>query len=179
MFISGKGLLIAGGVSDIVLDVVEMLDLDTMTTCVLDVKLDEPKYFHTGDGHLVCGGTQGDAGEVLSNCYNILTKTTFNLYNNNKREGHTSWSTDEGIYLLGGFPSSTTGRTTELITGDSVQEGFPLKYDTKYAYQISLNTIVKPKVSLLFSQDSNLITSFVNLYIHPHNHNIKSSHQLS
>ena len=109
-----------------------------MTTCVLDVKLDEPKYHHTGDGPLVCGGTNAccDDNFAFSNCYNILTKTTFNLYNNNKRYRHTSWFTDVGLYLIGGSPSSTAGRTTELITGDSIQEGFPLKYDTRYSYKI-------------------------------------------
>merc|ERR1712107_139187 len=51
----------------------------------------------------------------------------------NARYKHTSWSTDAGIYLLGGDPSSTVSRTTELITGDTTQAGFGLKYDTRLA----------------------------------------------
>ena len=100
-----------------------------MTSCVVDVSLDQPRTFHTGDGDLVCGGEDDGNGNHLSTCYNILTGTTINL--NNERSVHISWSTADELYLIGGNPSSNY-RTTELISGGSTQAGFSLKYDTRY-----------------------------------------------
>ena len=118
--------MVAGGESSSVLDVVEMINLETMTSCIVNVKLDVPRWYHTGDGDLVCGGS-GD-NNLISSCYNIVTGTTISL--DNGRYAHTSWTTDDGTYLMGGYPSSNQ-KTTELITGTSTQAGFPLKYDTR------------------------------------------------
>ena len=107
-------------------DLVELFNPNTGTSCVITGKLDQPRFDHTGDGNLVCGGGD-DAGIYISSCYNVATGTTINLLN--KRSGHTSWSTDAGIYLLGGYDGSGY-RTTELVTGDTTQAGFGLKYDT-------------------------------------------------
>ena len=87
----------------------------------MDVKLDVPRAFHTGDGDLVCGGQDGY--NRLSTCYNILTGTTINL--KNERQRHISWSRSNGeeIMLLTGTLSSNT---TELIIGDSTQAGFEM-----------------------------------------------------
>ena len=93
------------------------------TSSVITCKLDQPRYGHTGDGNLVCGGDSNDS--TISSCYNVATGATINLLNG--RDGHTSWSTDDGIYLLGGFPD---GSTTELVTEDTTQAGFGLQYDT-------------------------------------------------
>ena len=112
----------AGGVWDLV----ELFNPNTGTSCVITGKLDQPRRWHTGDGNLVCGGSD-NAGR-LSSCYNVATGATINLLNG--RSSHTSWSTDAGIYLLGGYPSSNY-RTTELVTGDTTQAGFGLKYDTQ------------------------------------------------
>ena len=129
MINSELGLLVAGGRDGRSLDVVEMINLETMSSCIVDVKLDQPRYEHTGDGDLVCGG-RGDAPGGLGSCYNIITGTTINLIN--ERFEHSSWSRSSGqeIYLLGGFPSSILGRTTELIKGNSTQPAFELKYKT-------------------------------------------------
>ena len=118
----------AGGSSG--LDLVELFNLDTQTSCVITGKLDQPRELHTADGNLVCGGYGNDGGR-LSSCYNVATGVTINLLN--ARYKHTSWSTDAGIYLFGGEPSSTVGRTTELVTEDTLntQAGFGLKYDTR------------------------------------------------
>ena len=114
-----------GSVGVNTLDIVEMFNLQTMSSCVVDVKLDQPRRYHTGDGHMVCGGYNGVSS--LSSCYNITSLDTINLIK--QRDGHISWSTDNGLYLVGGFPSSNL-LTTELITEDSTQAGFPLKYRT-------------------------------------------------
>ena len=109
------------------MDLVELFNPKTGTSCVITGKLDQPRYAHTGDGNLVCGGKDND-GVRLSSCYNVATGATINLLN--VRSLHTSWSTSNGIYLLGGDPTSNY-RTTELVTGDTTQAGFGLKYDTK------------------------------------------------
>ena len=120
----------AGGLSASTLDVVELFNLETMSSCVVNNTLDQPRYAHTGDGNLVCGGRDDDDNSILS-CYNVATGDTINLFN--ERYWHTSWSTDAGIYLLGGDPFSNPDhtKTTELVTGDTTQAGFELQYDTR------------------------------------------------
>ena len=114
----------AGGWTGSALDVVELFNPNKGTSCVITAKLDQPRWWHTGDGNLVCGGYANDGG---TSCYNVATGDTINLLD--ERQGHTSWSTDAGIYLLGGYPVSS--RTSELVTGDTTQAGFGLKYDTR------------------------------------------------
>ena len=99
--------------------------IQTQGHCVTTGKLDQPRAGHTGDVNLVCGGHY-NGNDSISSCYNVATGVSINLLNG--RGGHTSWSTDAGIYLLGGY---NTGRTTELITGDTTQAGFGLQYDTR------------------------------------------------
>ena len=103
-----------------------MINLETMTSCVVDAKLDQPRRDHTADGDLVCGGYDGS--NYLSSCYNVATQTNIHLIN--ERSYHTSWSTGDGLYLLGGDPSYNY-RTTELITGDTTQNGFTLNHWTR------------------------------------------------
>ena len=118
--------MVAGGRYGSILDVVEMINLETKTSCVVNVKLDQSRRLHTGDGDLVCAGRDDD-NNYLSSCYNIVTGTTINLIS--ARSSHTSWTTGNGTYLMGGAPESNY-KTTELITGTSTQAGFPLQYDT-------------------------------------------------
>ena len=94
------------------------------TSSVITCKLDQPRYGHTGDGNLVCGGYTGS--DFIPSCYNVATGDTINLLTG--RYYHTSWSTDAGIYLLGGWDGSDT---TELVTGDTTQAGFGLQYNTR------------------------------------------------
>ena len=119
--------MVAGGSSGSSLDVVELFNPKTGTSCVITDKLDQPRWYHTGDGNLVCGGID-NGNDYISNCYNVATGATINLLN--ERSSHTSWSTDAGIYLLGGWTDSNL-RTTELVTGDTTKAGFELQYDTR------------------------------------------------
>ena len=126
-------MLIAGGTASNDLDIVELFNLETLTSCVINVKLDKTRYRHTGDGNLVCGGWDNTPSPIIidnihSTCFNVKTRETINLMS--ERLGHTSWSTASGVFLLGGIPSSNL-RGTELITGTSTQLGFALQYDTK------------------------------------------------
>ena len=122
---SGRGLLIAGGLTGRVIDTLELFDLENMTSCVVSKTLDQPRLDHTGDGDVVCGGG-GEYWNRLSTCYNIVKGTTLLLTNG--RMFHTSWSTDAGTFLIGGYPYR---KTTELITGVSTQPGFTLKNSTE------------------------------------------------
>ena len=122
----------AGGQSgSTTLDLVELFNPNTQTSCVITGKLDQPRAVHTGDGNLVCAGmtSVGPDGDDISSCYNVATGDTINLLNG--RNSHTSWSTDAGVYLLGGYIGSSNFRTTELVSGDTTQAGFGLKYDTR------------------------------------------------
>ena len=122
----------AGGRYGSVLDLVELFNPNTGTSCVITGKLDQPRNHHTGDGNLVCGGVN-DITNAISSCYNVATGDTIRLLFG--RLYHTSWSTDSGIYLLGGYPLSSGAnsntRTTELISGDTTQKGFELQYSTQ------------------------------------------------
>ena len=112
------------------LDVMEIINLETMSSCTVDTTLNQHRAGHTGDGNLVCGGQYEDYN-YISSCYNVATGDTIKLLN--ERYWHTSWSTDAGIYLLGGDPFSNPDhtKTTELVTGDTTQARFGLKYDTR------------------------------------------------
>ena len=114
------------GTSDNYLDVVELFNPINQTSCLVSGKLDQPRLFHTGDGNIVCGGHNNG---TISSCYSVATGGTINLLSG--REYHTSWSTDAGIYLLGGYDGSGYVSTTELVTGDTTQAGFGLQYDTR------------------------------------------------
>ena len=117
----------AGGRYGSILDLVELFNPNTGTSCVITGKLDQPRNHHTGDGNLVCGGVN-DITNAISSCYNVATGDTINLLN--RRFSHTSWSTNDGIYLLGGDPSSNYS-TTELIPGPITLAGFGLQYETR------------------------------------------------
>ena len=112
----------AGVLSDSQVDVVELFNPINQTSCVITGKLDQPRYAHTGDGNLVCGGRNDDDNSI-SSCYNVVTGTTINLLN--ERYWHTSWSTNSGIYILGGDPFSNPDqtKTTELVTEDTTHTG--------------------------------------------------------
>ena len=76
LIISEKGLLIAGGTNGSVLDSIEMFSLTTLTSCVVNVKLDGPRKGHIGVGDVVCGGigNNSDYNDTrLTTCYNIVT----------------------------------------------------------------------------------------------------------
>ena len=104
------------------LDIVELFNLRSLTSCVINVKLDEERAWNTGNGNIICGGF-GRNGNGLSTCFDVVTRKTITL--NTARAGHISWSTDAGIYLIGGGLSRT-----ELVTGDSTQAGFELNLAT-------------------------------------------------
>jgi len=94
---------------------------------------------HSGNGDLVCGGSEGTY--VISTCYNVITAETINL--NEPRSYHTSWSTDSGVYLLGGqISNGNLLKSVEFINTSTSSvhsrvSGFQLRKSTSYACGIS------------------------------------------
>ena len=64
----------AGGRTSGRLDLVELFNPNTGTSCVITGKLDQTRDSHTGDGNLVCGGWTGS--DYISSCYNVATGDT-------------------------------------------------------------------------------------------------------
>ena len=87
---------------------------------------------HSQDGGLACGGGDSinNGGIQTQRCdrgtAGSWTRTSTHLII--PRQGHVSWSTAEGVFLIGGWHGATT---SELVKEDgSVEEGFALKYST-------------------------------------------------
>ena len=100
---------------------------DTTSTCYLPPILGL-RYGHTLNGEYICGG--GVEDNELRSCVKFLggvwSKTSHTLLQ--RRGGHSSWRTDDGILLLGSYYSSDT---SEIMKFDgSVEQTFNLKYDT-------------------------------------------------
>ena len=100
------------------------------TTCTLP-DLPEGRGYHSQAGGLACGGGYWTPDDAPTSCdrwtAGTWTRTSHNL--RKQRGGHVSWSTSEGVYLIGGKYS---GMTSELVKEDgSVEEGFSLKYETR------------------------------------------------
>ena len=112
------------------------------TTCSLP-QLPEARQHHTQDGKLACGGPLNS--KTLTTCdkwsAGTWTRTSHKLAR--QRYGHVSWSTPSGMFLIGG-EHSVSRQTSELLREDgSVEEGFALKYSTRY--NIITITITSPK----------------------------------
>ena len=137
-WISEARLLITGGEdtdtqADWCKDTIELFNLESKTSCKVNITLDVPRSGHSGNGDLVCGGinTYG----FISTCFNVITGETINM--NDPRASHTSWSTKSGVYLLGGKNANGTLESVEIIhtNAHSVQSrlpGFQMKYYTLY-----------------------------------------------
>ena len=136
--ISVPGLLNTGGESpdnDAYFDkTIELFNLESKTSCRVNATLDQPRSGHSGHGDLVCGGRGHD---IISTCYNVITAETIKL--NEPRYSHTSWSTDSGVYLVGGqgYPLGTFLKSVEFINTSTSSvhsrvSGFQLRKSTWY-----------------------------------------------
>ena len=112
---------------------IELFNLESKTSCRVNATLDRPRSGHSGNGDLVCGGSEGT--DVISTCYNVITAETINL--NEPRSDHTSWSTDSGVYLLGGQSTHTLLKSVEFINTSTSSvhsrvSGFQLRKSWRY-----------------------------------------------
>ena len=137
VMIAGLGLLHTGGEtweSESHFDkTIELFNLESNTSCRVNATLDRPRSGHSGHGDLVCGGRDG--ADVIFTCYNFITAETISL--NEPRSDHTSWSTDSGVYLLGGQSTGTLLKSVEFINTSTSSvhsrvSGFQLRKSWRY-----------------------------------------------
>ena len=98
-----------------------------LTSCDLPA-LPQPRWAHTQDGPLVCGGYSfGEVGlDVMSSCVSLGGQGGWVRSHDllSCRHEHTSWRTEAGTLLLGGEASY---KSSELVSGsDEVRPGFEL-----------------------------------------------------
>ena len=88
------------------------------------------------EGKLSCGGGSGNTQKTCVKWSPASGTWTQSHTLRQKRNGHVSWSTASGVYLIGGTESS---RTSEKVKLDgSVEEGFGLKYNIRLKSGIEL-----------------------------------------
>ena len=98
------------------------------TTCSLP-ELPVGRAGHTQDGGLACGGLNSPSNQYGCVKWWAGNWTWTSHFFRKKRYYHVSWSTAQGLYLIGGYSRSVT--TSDLVKEDgSVEKGFDLKYDT-------------------------------------------------
>ena len=125
------GVLITGGdagTDNLGTNSAEIYLPDSSTSCILPVASDLllRQSGHTQD--VVCGSLVSNPDtKYCSKWTNGVWTQSHKL--RNWRLGHVSWATASGVYLLGGIFSP---KSSELVKEDgSVEDGFPLKYETK------------------------------------------------
>ena len=99
--------------------------------------LPEYRGYHNQNGNLACGGEAfigDDSKTTTRTCVKWNSESGTWIQSDNlllkRRQGHVSWNTDSGVYLMGGL---YTGKTSERVNEDgSVENGFSLKYGTRY-----------------------------------------------
>ena len=137
MFVSA--VLITGSHSSAERRTAEIYNPLTNTSCSLP-QLPEARYDHNQDGDLACGGD----GSTVNTCvkWSPVSGTWIQSHNlRQRRTGHVSWATASGVYLIGGFSNSL--RTSEKVKVDgSVEDGFGLKYDTRYTLHFIKNSAI-------------------------------------
>ena len=110
------------------------------TSCTL-ASLPNAQGYATLNGQKFCGGyaeRSNASGVSLSNiCMEYKQGAWFRSNDLTRpRSGHTSWKTDSGIYLMGGFKEGNTEveTTTELVKEDgTVSTATYLNLDENYA----------------------------------------------
>ena len=94
---------------------VEIYNPVTNTICSLP-ELPEARYYHTQDGELACGGF-GDSSNTWRTCVKWSSESgswTQSHTLRQERIWHVSWSTEDGVYLIG-VGDSSSERTSELV----------------------------------------------------------------
>ena len=113
-----SALLITGGFSQ---NSAEVFLPSTSTSCQLPWMV-FMRSEHTLDNLLACGGCCGDTGG-FRNCeeFNPATGLWTNTFHTlqQERQGHVSWTVEEGTILMGGYYSPTT---SEIVKHDGTTE---------------------------------------------------------
>ena len=93
-----------------------------------------PRVYHTQDDSLICGGAYNFPSTFQSCSKWDSDSGTWNqsITLPRERQRSQSWTPNSGVgtYLIGGYVNSNT---TDLVKPDgTVQQGFDLKYDSRY-----------------------------------------------
>ena len=137
MFVSA--VLITGGDPITSRRTAEIYNPLTNTSCSLP---ELPKYrrHHTQDGELICGGGDSSTETTCIKWSPASGTWTQSHTLRERRYAHLSWATASGVYLIGGTQSL---RTSEKVKVDgSVEDGFGLKYDTRYILHFIINSAI-------------------------------------
>jgi len=101
-------------------------------------ELPDTRISHTMDSEYLCGGLWVKNPDVQTTCLKFAPEEdgwTYSHTLSHKRVGHSSWMTNKGLLLMGGWLSDTT---TEILPADGGEgvPSFELEYKTKYACSI-------------------------------------------
>ena len=118
-------LLVTGGWTTTTLKSAELLDTNGSYLCTLP-DIPGGRHYHTQNGMVSCGG--GWTPGTCSTFSNGTWVTTHTL--GGGRIYHSSWTSPQGVLLMGGSGSSRT--TTDLLTENGgTTPGFGLNYNTE------------------------------------------------
>ena len=110
---------------------VQLLHQNGTLICNLP-SLSEGIYGHTQNGLITCGG--GNYSHYRSTCFTFQNGFWIESYNlTEPRYEHSSWSSPEGVMLLGGRWNAEhfdTPVTSEILTNDGAIRDFDLKHRT-------------------------------------------------
>ena len=135
---STAGVLITGGYgSSGALNTVEIYRPSSGDSCLLP-HLPQGRYHHTVErSGLLCGGSDTEYSCLQWASEQGAWEETISL--EVERREHVSWTPgllDTSTYLMAGYYGESR-TTATLIKPDGSQEpGFPLKYDTRYVYNV-------------------------------------------
>merc|ERR1711970_1493771 len=139
-----EGIAVSGGFeSDDFSSNVEIILPKTGQFCSLP-SLPYPVFQHTMDGLHVCGGSPEDDADAYKQCL-IFSAGNWTTHSSleGDRVGHSSWQTEEGIFLIGGRNDLDSEYVPNL--GDQGELSFALNYSVSYSCGIpdmSSNSII-------------------------------------
>ena len=116
-------LLVTGGWTTTTLKSAELLDTNGSYLCTLP-DIPGGRHYHTQNGLVSCGG-----GWTAGTCSTFSNGTWVTTHSIGTRIFHSSWTSPQGVLLMGGSGSSRT--TTDLLTENGgTTPGFGLNYKT-------------------------------------------------
>ena len=119
------GILISGG--DGAYTSVEVFVPSTRQSCSLPSLPDNLRYHHTMDSHVICGGYYASASTCLS--FSSGQWITSHILTEG-RDAHSSWQTDQGLVLMGGYDSPVRSEILPMA-GEQAGPGFAMQYDNR------------------------------------------------
>ena len=95
--------------------------------------LPDTRISHSMDGDILCGGLWVHNPDVQTTCMKFSAEEgswTYSHTLQEKRVGHSSWVTGDGLVLMGGWMSPTTSEILSIGGGQGVPL-FTMEYKTR------------------------------------------------